>query len=94
MDSSIALYMPEELEQYLVGWAEERGEAYKLAIVSATGTILEGPLDVTATTKWGHRDDPFRTHYDNDVVWAWFEEAGSTTLNFTRVDSGVTEACR
>ena len=94
MDSSIALYTPEAAEQYLVGWVEGEGEAYKLAVVDPAGTVLEGPLDVTDTVRWGRRDDPFRKHYDGDVVWAWFDEAGSTTLNFARVDSGVAYACR
>ncbi|HEY3497433.1 MAG TPA: hypothetical protein VGK73_22205 [Polyangiaceae bacterium] len=93
MDSSIALYMPEATEQYLVGWAEGEGDAYKLAVVDAAGAILEAPLDVTATARWGRRDDPFRKHHDGDVVWAWFDEPGSTTLNFTRVDAGVAYAC-
>jgi hypothetical protein len=93
MDSSIALYMPEAVEQYLVGWVEDNGEAYKLAIVDPAGALLEGPLDVTDTVRWGRRDDPFRRHYDSDVVWAWFDEPGSTTLNFARVDSGVASAC-
>jgi hypothetical protein len=94
MDSSIALYMPAATEQYLVGWVEGDGGAYKLAVVDAAGATLEGPLDVTTTARWGRRDDPFRKHYDNDVVWAWFDEAGSSTLNFARVESGVAYACQ
>jgi hypothetical protein len=94
MDSSIALYMPEAAEQYLVGWVEGEGEAYELAIVDPAGTLLEGPLDVTDRVRWGRRDDPFRKHYDSDVVWAWFDEPGSTTLNFARVDSGVAYTCQ
>jgi hypothetical protein len=94
MDSSIALYMPEAVEQYLVGWAEGRGDAYKLAILDAAGAVVEGPIDVTETARWGRRDDPFRRHHDSDVVWAWFDEPGSTSLRFARVDSGVAYACQ
>jgi hypothetical protein len=89
MDSSIARYEPAGSgEQYLVGWVEEDGDAYKLAIVDAAGAFVEAAIDVTATVKWGRRDDPFRQARDGDVVWAWFDQAGSTTLNVARVDSG------
>jgi hypothetical protein len=95
MDSSIALYQPAGAdEQYLVGWVEGDGGAHKLAIVDGAGALLEGPLDVTATVKWGRRDDPFRRHFDGDIVWAWFEQSGSTTLNVGRVDSGNAATCQ
>jgi hypothetical protein len=94
MDSSVALYMPGTTEQYLVGWVENDGDAYKLAVVDAAGAFLEGPLDVTATVQWGRRDDPFRKHYDSDVVWAYFDQPGSTTMHFVRVDSGVAATCQ
>jgi hypothetical protein len=94
-DASIARYQPPgSAEQYLVGWVEGDGQAYKLAIVDAAGAFVEVPIDVSATVQWGRRDDPFRQHYDGDVVWAWFDQAGSTTLNLARVDSGVTYACQ
>jgi len=93
-DSSMALYQPGATEQYLVGWVEGDGDAYKLAVVDPAGALLEGPIDVTATVQWGRRDDPFRKHYDSDVVWAWFDEPGSTTLNVARVDSGVAYTCQ
>jgi hypothetical protein len=67
---------------------------YKLAIVDGAGALLEGPLDVTATVKWGRRDDPFRRHFDGDIVWAWFDQSGSTTLNLARVDSGNPATCQ
>jgi hypothetical protein len=93
MDSSIALYSVDGAEQYLVGWVENDGEAYQLAVVDPAGALLEGPLDVTDTVKWGRRDDPFRTHTDGDVVWSWFDAAGSTMLNVARVDSGAAASC-
>jgi hypothetical protein len=94
-DSSIALYQPAgAAEQYLVGWVEGDGDAYKLALVDPAGAFVEAAIDVTATVQWGRRDDPFRRHYDGDVVWAWFEQSGSTTLNVGRVDSGVAGACQ
>jgi hypothetical protein len=95
MDSSIALYQPAgSAEQYLVGWVEEDGEVYRLALVDPAGAFVEAAVDVTATVRWGRRDDPFRQHYDGDVVWAWFDEAGSTSLNVARVESGVAYTCR
>jgi hypothetical protein len=54
----------------------------------------KAPTDVSATVKWGRRDDPFRRHYDGDVVRAWFEESGSATLNIGRVDSGLAGTCQ
>jgi hypothetical protein len=95
MDSSIARYEPAgSAEQYLVGWSENDGDVYRLAIVDAAGAFVEAAIDVTATVKWGRRDDPFRQGYDGDVVWAWFDQPGSTTLNVARVDSGVAYACQ
>jgi hypothetical protein len=92
-DSSIALYQPAGAgEQYLVGWVEGDGMAYKLALVDGAGAFVEAPIDVSATVHWGRRDDPFRRAYDADVVWAWFEESGSTTLNVGRVEAGL--ACQ
>jgi hypothetical protein len=95
MDSSISLYQPTgSPEQYLVGWTDGDGGANKLAIVDGAGAFVETPLDVSAQVHWGRRDDPFRQHYDGDVVWAWFDQANSTTLNFARVESGVAYACQ
>jgi hypothetical protein len=92
-DSSIAPYQPMgSSEQYLVGWVEGDGAAYKLALVDGAGAVVEAAIDVSAAVHWGRRDDPFRQHFDGDVVWAWFEEAGSTTLNVGRVDAGL--ACQ
>ena len=59
---------------------------------SATGTFLEGPTTIT-TAKWGERDDPFRDHLNGDIVWAWFDSAGSTTLKLARLRSGGTASC-
>jgi hypothetical protein len=94
-DSSIALYQPSgAAEQYLVGWAEGDGDVYKLAIVDAAGAFIDAPIDVTASVQWGRRDDPFRQHHDGDVIWAWFDQPGSTTLNIARVESGVAYTCQ
>ncbi|MGC4087171.1 MAG: hypothetical protein QM756_04555 [Polyangiaceae bacterium] len=95
-DSSIERFKRacDSTEQYLVGWSEP-GTAYKykLGRVSATGTFIENPVDVTAQVKWGRRDDPFRAHVNGDIVWAWFDSAGSTSLRFARVRSGGSATC-
>jgi hypothetical protein len=93
-DSSIERWKPagDAAEQYVVGWAEPgTSYVYDLARVGASGMFLEGPIAVTA--KWGRRDDPFRAHYNGDIVWAWFDAAASTTLHVTRLHSGGTYAC-
>jgi hypothetical protein len=92
-DSGIARFLTtcETTEQYLVGWSE--GTLYKLGRVDAAGTFIEAAADVTAVVQWGKRDDPFRTHMNGDVVWAWFDAAGGTTLHFARVRSGGTAQC-
>jgi hypothetical protein len=95
-DASIERWQPSDdpTEQYVVGWSEPgNAYAYKLGRVDAQGKFLEGPVDVTATARWGRRDDPFRAHYDADVVWGWFDAAGATTLHFARLRSGGTYAC-
>ncbi len=95
-DSSIARWEPAEdnTEQYVVGWSEPGANTgYQLARVDASGSILEGPVNVTGLAHWGRRDDPFRQHVNKDVVWAWFDSAGSTTLNFARLSSGASATC-
>lgn len=91
-NSSIAAWKPSDdpSEQYVVGWSV--GTVFKLARVSPTGTFLENPVSLTSA-KWGERDDPFRSHLNGDVVWAWFDAPGSTTLNFARLRSGGQAAC-
>ena len=93
-NSSIARWRPagDATEQYVVGWSVAGGTpTYRLARVGATGSFLEGPITVTA--KWGERDDPFRDHLNGDIVWAWFDAAGATTLRFARLRSGGTATC-
>ncbi len=95
-DSSIARWRPagDTTEQYVVGWSEPSGGySYKIARVDASGTFLEGPVDISAQAEWGRRDDPFRQQYNGDIVWAWFDAPGSTTLNFARLVSGSTYSC-
>lgn len=91
-NSSIARWQPQgdTTEQYVVGWSA--GSTYQLARVSASGMFIEGPTTIT-TAKWGERDDPFREHLNGDIVWAWFDAAGSTSLNFARLRSGGTASC-
>jgi len=95
-DSGIERWVPagDPAEQYVVGWSEP-GTAYKykLGRLSPTGTFLEGPVDITAKAKWGRRDDPFRADFNGDIVWAWFDSAGSTTLRIGRLRSGGTASC-
>jgi hypothetical protein len=77
-------------EQYLVGWSEPGTTAkYVLARVDAAGKALEGPVDLAGKARWGERDDPFRAQTNHDVLWAWFDKAGSTTLSLARVRSGT-----
>jgi hypothetical protein len=91
-NSSIASFTPngDTAEQYVVGWAEPGAAAkYLLARVDTAGKFLETPVDLAGKARWGERDDPFRTHQNKDVVWAWFDKAGSTTLNLARIRSGA-----
>lgn len=90
-DSSIVRFEPSDdtVEQYLVGW--NAGGTHQLARIDAAGAFLEGPLPSIAA--WGERDDPFRQHYDKDVVWAWFDDEGATTFHFARVRAGGTYTC-
>jgi hypothetical protein len=91
-NASIARWKPDgdAAEQYVVGWSS--GTTYSLARVSDAGDILEGPTTITGA-KWGERDDPFRDHLNGDIVWAWFDSAGSTTLKLARLRSGGTASC-
>jgi hypothetical protein len=95
-DSGIERWQPacDSTEQYVVGWSEPgTSYKYKLARVNASGSVLEGPTDVTTIAKWGRRDDPFRQHYNQDIVWSWFDSSGGTTLRFARLRSGGTYQC-
>jgi hypothetical protein len=95
-DSAIARWQPmgDATEQYLVGWMQPgTTAAYKLARIDAAGTFLEGPIDVAARARWGQRDDPFRVHTNGDVIWAWFDTAGATTMHVARVRSGNAGQC-
>jgi hypothetical protein len=95
-DSSIARFIPDcdSTEQYVMGWTEPLSTyRYMLGRVNASGTVIEAMADVAAQAKWGRRDDPFRTHFNGDVVWAWFDSAGSTTLRVARIRSGGTYQC-
>jgi hypothetical protein len=94
-DVAMARWTPEGSsdEQYLVGWAESASKR-QLAIVDAAGVIVDGPTAFDDTTlHWGHRDDPMRRHFDGDVVWSWFDAAGSSDLHFARIESGQTPVC-
>lgn len=88
-DTSIARWTPSGggPEQYVVGWSEG-GQRHQLSRVDAQGALLEGPVDVSATARWGRRDDPFRRHANGDVQWVWFDRAGSTTLKIARLRAG------
>ncbi len=94
-NSSIARWQPagDATEQYVVGWtATSGGGTYYLSRVNAAGAFLEGPVTIN-NAKWGRRDDPFRVHLNGDVVWAWFDMSGSTTLKFARLKSGGSAMC-
>lgn len=95
-DSAIARWQPEgdASEQYVVGWMEPTNPAaYKLARVDGAGAFIEPPTNVAAKARWGQRDDPFRVHGNRDIVWAWFDAAGATTLHVARLRSGGSATC-
>ncbi len=94
-NSSIARWQPmgDDTEQYAVGWNERGSAVHKLAIVSPTGAYLASPVDLAGAAAWGERDDPFRVHLNGDIVWAWFDQAGSTMLKLARIRSGRTATC-
>ena len=95
-DSSVERWQPagDSSEQYVVGWSEPgTSYVYKLARVNGAGAFLEGPVAATAKAKWGRRDDPFRAHYNGDIVWAWFDAAAGTAMHLSRLRSGGTYAC-
>ena len=87
---SIARWQPdgETAEQYLVGWAEVGTPRHLLAVIDSAGAITTAPVDVSATARWGQRDDPFRVHRNGDVAWSWFDGAGETALHLARIRSG------
>lgn len=91
-DPSIARWQPDgdDSEQYVLGWAEPTGPAptHKLAVVDAAGAMKGQAFDVGSVARWGERDDPFRVAANHDIVWAWFDAAGDTTLNVARIRSG------
>ena len=94
-NASIARWQPtgDTAEQYVVGWSVAgTTQTWRLGRVNATGGFIEGPVTLTGA-KWGERDDPFREHRNGDIVWAWFDMAGSTTLRFARLKSGGTASC-
>ena len=70
-------------DQYVVGWHE--GAAYYVELVAGDGSVLQPPGAIAA--KWGERDDPFRTDRDGNIVWAWFDAAGDSTLHFALLGS-------
>lgn len=86
-DASIARWRPtdDDSEQYVVGWHDGDTGPYQLARIDATGAFVEGPVDVTAVAQWGRRDDPFRAAANGDIVWAWFDDPGSTTLHLAKL---------
>lgn len=91
-DASIVRWVGGDGEEYVVGWSEG-GTTHRLARIDRTGTFLEGPIDVTAHAKWGRRDDPFRANAYGDVMWAWFDGAGDTTLHVARLAAGAAPTC-
>jgi len=93
-DSGIERWQPagDATEQYVVGWSES-ASVYKMGRLGSSGSFLEGPTDVSAKVKWGRRDDPFRAHFNGDVVWAWFDSSGSTTMHVSRLCSGGSYQC-
>ncbi|MBW2458441.1 MAG: hypothetical protein JRI68_28335 [Deltaproteobacteria bacterium] len=93
-DASVVRWQPHGSsdEQYVVGWSEA-GASHQLARIDPGGTVLEGPVDVSTTATWGRRDDPFRVHVSGDVLWAWFEAPGATTLHVARIASGNAPSC-
>jgi hypothetical protein len=95
-DGTVARWTPAggSSEQYVIGWSEPGGSyVYKLVRVDASGSVLEGPVDVSSVAQWGRRDDPMRVHAHGDIMWAWFDSPGSTTLHVARLKAGNAPAC-
>lgn len=95
-DAALARWQPagDTAEQYVVGWMEPSSPAaYKLGRIDGAGKFLEAAVDVASKARWGQRDDPFRAHTNGDVVWSWFDSAGSTTLHVARLRSGGNAQC-
>eukprot|EP01134_Creolimax_fragrantissima_P002380 CFRG2380T1 len=97
-NSAIARFAPASStsSEYLVGWTEN-DSAYKLVLVDDEGNFVgsEGVVDVTDLTRWGERDDPFRTTTSGSVVWASAmgltddNDAYTNRLLISRFRSGV-----
>ncbi len=87
-DATAVRWQPSDdpAEQYVVGWHGD--DTHWLARVDASGSLLEGPVDLAGAAAWGKRDDPMRAHENGDVGWSWFSDPGSTTLHVARLSSG------
>jgi hypothetical protein len=94
-NASIARWQPDgdEREQYVVGWSSGgSAPTYQLAQVGPTGDVIAAPV-VIDNVRWGHRDDPFRSHGNGDLVFAWFDNPGDTAFHLARFRSGRTASC-
>jgi hypothetical protein len=76
-------------ERYLVGWRTQYADDFVIGVITADGTFIEGPEQMSASgPRWGQRDDSFRSVHDGSV--AWLEGAsGSSTLDLHRFASGI-----
>lgn len=81
-----------DANRYLFGWRNAVAGTFLLGILDATGTILQGPEDVTtAAIGWGTRDDAFRTAPDGSVRWLT-GQGGAATLTLNTYTDWVSAA--
>jgi hypothetical protein len=86
-DASVARWKPAgaSKESFVVGWMEQGNNKYYLQEVDGSGKAVSAAEDITGKARWGLRDDPFRQAANGDIIWAWFDSAGSSTLHFARI---------
>jgi hypothetical protein len=88
-DPTIARWAPAGGDpSFLVGWTDPDAGTYFLMTIDEEGSTIDEPIEMGAKARWGRRDDPMRVTANGDIVWAWFESAGESTLYFARLRSG------
>ena len=89
-DSCIARLGKNSL-RYLVGW--KAGNEYYLGVIDSEGEYAVDPVNVANTTKWGNRDDSFRTFEgDGSVFWLYAPNSRGNKIlisTFTMPDEGA-----
>lgn len=69
--------------QYLVGW--KSGSDYLLSVIDANANFVVNPVSAGNYTKWGARDDSFRTYEDDkSVYWLYAPDSSGNKVVITR----------